>query len=166
MALSIRRGTTKTFALRIPPFNEDPDGVVDIFSELPTLLPEDEGKVYKVKGPCETISESYPADSYWKWDGSEWIFIGYDKKWKDLGTLHVRILQDDITIDKEYKDLDSTVAEVVYTQDETITLKEKKSAKLQVFCVKGNVVDENAKKSQTYSVQVLESLWNEAVHNE
>lgn len=162
MGLSIRRGTTKKFCLRIPPFNENPDGNVHTYAELPELLPEDEGKIYKVDEPFG----EHPNDSYYCWSGSEWLYAGCDKKWKDLGTLHVRILQGSLTLDKEFSDIDSNIAEVVYTQDETIQLEEKKSAKLQVFCVEGGIVDESAIKSQTYGITVTESLWNEAVHNE
>lgn len=162
MGLSIRRGTTKTFALRITPMNENPDGSVETYDLLPELTPDDEGKIYKV----HELHGEYPEDSYYIWNGSGWAYIGSDKKWKDLGTLHVRILQGSVILDKKFSDLESNVVEVTYTQDETIKLVEKKSAKLQVLCVEGDVIDENAKKSQTFSIQVLESLWDEAVHNE
>lgn len=162
MGLSIRRGTTKTFALRIPPYKEDPDGSVETYNDLPVLTPEDEGKIYRVGAAYG----DYPSGSYYLWNGSSWIFIGFDKKWKDLGTLHVRILQGNLILDKKFENVDSNVARVTYTQDETIQLQEKKAAKLQVFCVEGSIIDENAIKSQTYGISITDSLWDEAVHNE
>ncbi len=162
--LSIRRGTTKQFMFTIPPYCDSPDGIVDTYQELPAYLPEpgDIGKIYKVL----QVSEQYPEKSYFKWDGSVWNYVNSDTVWRSLGTIIIRLVQDNLLIDKTFKDYQEDILTVEYTQDETIRLMDNKSAKIQVMCVDGDLADESALKSQTYQVSVLDSLWDEAVHNE
>lgn len=164
MGLSIRRGATKEISFTIPPFCDSPDANVDTYQQLPAWLPseEDIGKVYKV----EQKSDEYPARSYFKWDGNDWIYINSDTMWQDLGSIHVRIVQGSLILDKEFSNWQEDILTVKYTQDDTIRLTEGKPAKLQVLCVDGDLTDESALKSQAYQISVLDSLWNEAVHNE
>lgn len=163
-ALSIRRGTTKRFMFTIPPFCSNPDTTVDSYSELPAYLPdpEDIGKVYKVLMP----TDKYPERSYYRWNGNEWNYIGSDTLWKSLGTIIIRLVQGTLVIDKKFNDWQEDVLTVEYTQDDTIKLFENKSAKIQVLSVDGDISNESALKSQTYQISVLDSLWDEAVHNE
>lgn len=164
MGLTIRRGTTKEFALTLPPYmcDKDLDGIVNDYDHLPALTEEDAGKIYKVM----MVSDFYPERSYFKWDGERWNYINSDKQWKNLGTILIRIIQGTTIIDKEFKDVTEDVLTVRLTQDETLLLKEGRSTKMQVFYVKDENGIEKAIKSQTLSISVLESLWDEAVHNE
>lgn len=90
-----------------------------------------------------------------------------NKQWTDLGTVHVRLKQGSLIIDKTPTILvdDPTSAQVDYTQDETIQLIEGQKAELQIFPVIGSGSSEVAVKSDVYEVNVLKSLWSEVVHN-
>lgn len=90
-----------------------------------------------------------------------------NKEWTDLGTVHVRLKQGSLVIDKIPTILasDPTSAQVDYTQEETIRLIEGQKAELQIFPVIGPEESEIAVKSDVYEVNVLRSLWNEVVHN-
>ena len=90
-----------------------------------------------------------------------------NKEWTDLGTVHVRLKQGSLIIDKIPRILasDPTSAQVDYTQEETIQLAEGQKAELQIFPVIGSADSEVAIKSDVYEVNVLRSLWNEVVHN-
>lgn len=163
MGFSIRRGTTQSFELSIPPFCKEPDGTVDNYTDLPELTSEDEGKVYKVLQP----SDDHLDRSYFKWTNLTWVYIGRDLSWGDLGTIHVKFVQDKIvSFDKDYGYVAGEVLTVVLTQEETLQFRTGKSVKMQVLSVEGPEDTEKAKKSQVYSLSVQESLWDEAVHNE
>ena len=91
-----------------------------------------------------------------------------NKEWSDLGTVHVRLKQGSLIIDKIPTILqsDPTSAQVDYTQDETIQLIEGQKAELQIFPVINSNGSEIAIKSDIYEVNILRSLWNEVVHND
>lgn len=82
----------------------------------------------------------------------------------DLGTVILRIKQGTLYIDKEPSSISGNTGVFKYTQDETIRLYEG-SANIQLIGVKGNN-NEIVNKTETYTIEVLRSLWNEAVHNE
>lgn len=163
MGLSIRRGTTKRFVFKVEPRFSCIEDEVYSYDLLPDdLTDEDRGKRYKVS----QADSEHPENSYYEWDGIDYVFIGSDKKWKDLGKAIVRLVQGSLFIDKEYENVDSDNLIVDYSQEDTLQLNETKPAELQVFCVSGMPDSETAIKSQTYKVSVLKSLWNGAVHNE
>ena len=91
-----------------------------------------------------------------------------DRTWSDLGTLILRIAQDNTVIDKPIVPIEAepTKARVSYTQEDTIKLVEKKPFKMQIFSILGQSESEVAVKSDIYSGTVLPSLWNEVVHND
>lgn len=163
MGLSIRRGTTKSFDLFIPPFCKEPDGVVELYTELPELTIEDKGQVYKVLEPYQ----EYHDRSYFKWSGTSWEYIGHDKSWGDLGSIHIKFTQDKgATVNKYYESVAGEVLTLKLTQEETLKFQTGRAVKMQVFYVKGPEETEDANKSNVYSLSVQESLWDEAVHNE
>lgn len=163
MGLSIRRGTTKRLVLKIEPRFCCVDEEVYSAQYLPVDLTDaDRGKRYKV---LQADSE-HPENSYYEWDGIEFVYIGSDKKWKDLGRVLVRLIQGNYILDKSFEGTDSSFLIVDYTQEDTIKLVEGKPGTIQVFCIDGSPSEESAIKSQTYNFTVLKSLWNEVVHNE
>lgn len=165
MGIAIRRGTTKKFTLRISPLVKCVKETFDIIDDLPDDLDESAtGDIYKVVSESEI--DEYPENSYFEWNGHEWIYIGHDRKWSDFGTIHVRIAQGPLFIDKEFSDEDTDCLLVEYTQEETIRLNENKPAELQVFSVDGEVESEVALKTQIYKISILKSLWSEVLHNE
>lgn len=91
-----------------------------------------------------------------------------ERTWSDLGTLIVRIAQENTVIDKLIVPIetDPTKARVSYTQEDTIKLAEKKPFKMQIFSILGPSDTEIAVKSDIYNGIVLPSLWNEVVHND
>lgn len=94
------------------------------------------------------------------------------KTWNDLGTVLVRITQDDgTTIDKQGVILqDPTKLRVSYTQEETNRLTVKSNGygkfKMQLFSIIGPEETEIAAKTDIYYGTVLPSLWSEVVHND
>ena len=90
------------------------------------------------------------------------------RTWLDMGTLLVRLTQNDIVIDKTIRinDGDPTKAIVSYTQEDTIKLTENKSFGLQLFSILGPTETEVAAKSDIYYGNVKPSLWSEVVHND
>lgn len=89
------------------------------------------------------------------------------KIWSDLGTIIVRLKQGELVIDKTpiVDSEDPTMCRVIYTQDETIQLKSGMPAQMQIFSIIGGTSQEVAAKSGVYEVTVLESLWDEVIHN-
>lgn len=85
-------------------------------------------------------------------------------KFSDLGTVILRIRQGWTCIDKEPSSTDGSVGIFEFTQDETLKLYEG-SASIQLIGVKGTN-NEIVNKTETYTIEILRSLWNEAVHNE
>ena len=85
-------------------------------------------------------------------------------KFSDLGTVILRIKQGTFSIDKEPISISGSTGVFEYTQDETLKLYEG-TASIQLIGVKGTN-DEIVNKTETYTINVLRSLWNEAVHNE
>ena len=162
MKLSIRRGTTKSFALHITPFIEKVDGTVEEYEDLPTLTEMDEGAVYKVLHK----TDNHKANSYFRWANLEWMYLGSDTSWADLGTIHIRLKQGSVVIDKTYTDVYESILEVKFSQDETIRLSSGTSATIQIKGVKGSPADETVSVSQEYLIPVLKSLWDEVVHND
>lgn len=164
MGISIRRGTTKTFVLKISPFCKCPKEILDTYDELPSDLIDDNiGEIYKVL----SAYDEFPENGYYEWDGIDWVYIGHDRYWDDFGTIHVRLVQGSLNIDKEFVGEHSEFLKVDYTQDDTILLNDAKPAELQVFSITGDIEDDTelALKSQTYRVSVLKSLWNGVLHN-
>lgn len=92
---------------------------------------------------------------------------GDTKTWSDLGTVRVRLVQGNITIDKTItvSAQDPTTATVSYTQEETNQLSVGSNFQLQLFAIKGPAATEVAAKSDIYEGKVLPSLWNEVIHN-
>lgn len=90
------------------------------------------------------------------------------RTWLDMGTLLVRLTQDDVVIDKHLRimDDDPTRAIVSYTQEDTIKLTENKRFDLQLFSIVGPEATEIAAKSDIYHGNVKSSLWSEVVHND
>ena len=82
----------------------------------------------------------------------------------DLGNVKLRIKQGTFSIDKDPSLIDGSTATFEYTQDETLRLYEG-TAYLQLIGVKGTS-DEVVNKSGVYTINIVKSLWNEAVHNE
>jgi hypothetical protein len=91
-----------------------------------------------------------------------------NKVWTDLGTVFVRITQDQVQIDKLIEPIEGEPkkAKISYTQEDTIQLKEKKQFQLQVFSIVGPEETEIAAKSDIYTGLVDPSLWNEVIHND
>ena len=85
-------------------------------------------------------------------------------KFSELGKVILRIKQGTMSIDKEPSSILETSAVFNYTQEETLKLYEG-TAKIQLIGVKGTI-NEVVNKTETYTIQILRSLWNEAVHNE
>lgn len=85
-------------------------------------------------------------------------------KFSELGTVILRIKQGTMSIDKEPSKINGSSAIFTYTQDETIKLYEG-TASIQLIGVKGTN-NEIVNKTETYTINVLRSLWNEVVHNE
>ena len=82
----------------------------------------------------------------------------------DLGNVTLRIKQGTFSIDKEPTIIEGNSGKFDYTQEETIKLYEG-TAQVQLIGVKGTN-DEIVNKTETYTINVLRSLWNEGVHNE
>lgn len=87
-----------------------------------------------------------------------------DVKFSDLGTVILRIRQGWTCIDKEPSSTDGSTGVFEYTQEDTLKLYEG-SASIQLIGVKGTS-DEVVNKTETYTIEILRSLWNESVHNE
>ena len=87
-----------------------------------------------------------------------------DIKFSDLGTVILRIRQGWTCIDKEPMSISGSKGIFEYTQEETLKLYEG-SASIQLIGVKGTN-NEIVNKTETYTINILSSLWNEAVHNE
>lgn len=162
MAVGIRRGTTKTFALRISPLFKNPDGIVEEYDDLPELTESDEQVTYKVLH----ATDEYKKNSYFKWTGAEWIYLGSDTTFEDLGTIDVKIVQGSVEIEKTFEEVYESLLEVKLTQEETIRLIGGLPAKIQVRGIKGSEDSEIVTISKEYSIPVLKSLWNEVKHNE
>lgn len=82
----------------------------------------------------------------------------------DLGDVRLRIRQGWTFIDKEPFSINKNIGIFVYTQEETLKLYEG-DAYIQLIGIKGNN-DEIVNKTDVYHIDILRSLWNEAVHNE
>ena len=82
----------------------------------------------------------------------------------DLGRVILRIRQGQFYLDKEPTKTEGNLGIFNYTQDETIKLFEG-IAYIQLIGVKGTN-DEVVNKTETYTINILKSLWNESVHNE
>ncbi len=98
---------------------------------------------------------------------------GENRSWADLGTILVRISQDDGNIlDKKASvdSVDQTALKVSYTQEETNRLSVGSNGygrfKLQLFSIIGPSDNEIAAKTDIYYGVVLPSLWSEVVHND
>ena len=85
-------------------------------------------------------------------------------KFSELGTVILRIKQGTISIDKEPSSISGNIGIFKYNQEETIKLYEG-SASIQLIGVKGTN-NEIVNKTEVYTISILKSLWNEAVHNE
>ena len=85
-------------------------------------------------------------------------------KFSDLGTVILRIKQGTFSLDKEPISITGSTGVFKYTQDETLRLYEG-TANIQLIGVKGTN-NEIVNKTETYTINVRKSLWNEAVHNE
>ena len=82
----------------------------------------------------------------------------------EFGKVVLRIKQGTFSIDKEPSYTEGSVGIFNYTQEETLKLYEG-SATVQLIGVKGTN-EEIVNKTTTYPINILTSLWNEAVHNE
>lgn len=82
----------------------------------------------------------------------------------DLGRVILRIKQGTFTLDKEPSSVSLNIGVFNYTQEETLKLYEG-TAEIQLIGVKGSD-DQIVNKTETYSISILRSLWNEAVTNE
>lgn len=103
----------------------------------------------------EIIKGTTPAITVMLEDGVEF---------SDLGKVILRIKQGTFTLDKEPSSVSGNVGVFNYTQEETLKLYEG-TAEIQLIGVKGTT-DEIVNKTETYTINILRSLWNEAVTNE
>lgn len=85
--------------------------------------------------------------------------------WSDLGRLMVRLAQGANVVDKllTIDAHDRTKGYVYFSQGDTIKFKDNAKAKLQIFTLKDSTYHQLAIKTDTFEVNVLESLWNEVV---
>ena len=86
--------------------------------------------------------------------------------WSDLGTLKFRLTQGNVTLDKTLVIVssDHTSAYIKYTQEDTLRFSVG-SARGQLFSITGTGNAEVALKTHVYNVEIQESLWDQAVHN-
>lgn len=92
-----------------------------------------------------------------------------DRTWEDMGTMLLRIIQEDsgVLLEKEGEVLptDPTVLKFPFTQNETIKLEPGKF-KMQLFSIVGPEETEIASKADILAGIVKPSLWEKAVHND